>query len=161
MLGVETIAKIRRAYFAQTMTIKAIWRALRLARKVGRKVIRSETAEFHCKREVQPQPKSSPWCDRLDPFLVENDGKPAGEQLTPILVYEALRALGYACGYAAVRRFARSWCKERVAHRRPSRVMRSGMDLIRRLQLPIGLLSGEAGEFAATGQPWRSFLEVF
>jgi hypothetical protein len=39
MLVVETIAKIRRAYFAQRMTIKAIWRALRLARKVGRKVI--------------------------------------------------------------------------------------------------------------------------
>jgi hypothetical protein len=111
MLVVETIAKIRRAYFAQRMTIKAIWRALRLARKVGRKVIRSETTEFHCKREVQPQPKSSPWCDRLDPFLVENDGKPAGERLTPILVYEALRALGYACGYAAVRFYTRSWCK--------------------------------------------------
>jgi hypothetical protein len=134
MLRVETIAKIRRAYFAQRMTIKAIWRALRLARKVGRKVIRSETTEFHCKREVQPQPKSSSWCDRLDPFLVENDGKPAGERLTPILVDEALRALGYACCYAAVRFYTRSWCKERVAHRRPSRVMRSGMDLIRRLQ---------------------------
>jgi hypothetical protein len=76
MLGVETIAKFRRAYFAQRMTIKAIWRALRLARKLGRKVIRSETTDFHCKREVQPQPKSSPWCDRLDPFLVDNDGKP-------------------------------------------------------------------------------------
>jgi hypothetical protein len=141
MLGVETIAKIRRAYFAQRMTIKAIWRALRLARKVGRKVIRSETTEFHCKREVQPQPKSSPWCDRLDPFLVENDGKPAGERLTSILVYEALRALGYACGYAAVRRYARSWRKERadapatadvplsLAPGRTSGVMRSGTDL--------------------------------
>jgi hypothetical protein len=30
MLGVETIAKIRRAYFAQRMTIKAIWRDLHL-----------------------------------------------------------------------------------------------------------------------------------
>jgi hypothetical protein len=35
MLVVETITKIRRAYFAQKMTIKAIWRALHLARKVG------------------------------------------------------------------------------------------------------------------------------
>jgi hypothetical protein len=119
MLVVETITKIRRAYFAQKMTIKAIWRALHLARKVGRKVIRSQTTVFHCEREVQPQPKSSPWCDRLDPFLVENDGKPAGERLTPILVDEALGALGYACGYAAVRFYARSWCKERAAHRRP------------------------------------------
>jgi hypothetical protein len=34
-LGVETIAKIRRAYFAQKVTIKAIWCALHLARKLG------------------------------------------------------------------------------------------------------------------------------
>jgi hypothetical protein len=34
MLVVETIPKIRRAYFAQKVTIKAIWCALHLARNV-------------------------------------------------------------------------------------------------------------------------------
>ena len=41
MLIVETIAKVRRAYFSDGKSIKAICRELRLSRKVVRKVIRS------------------------------------------------------------------------------------------------------------------------
>jgi hypothetical protein len=48
MLIVETIAKIRLAYFSRKMTIKAICRDLRVSRKVVRKVIRSQATEFHC-----------------------------------------------------------------------------------------------------------------
>ncbi len=114
MLVVETIAKIRRAYFAQKVTIKAICRDLHLSRKVVRKVIRSEATGFHYEREVQPRPKIGPWRDQLDTLLLENDGKPARERLTLIRVYEELRALGYAGGYDAVRRYARSWSKERA-----------------------------------------------
>src|SRR5713226_5385214 len=50
MLIVETIAKIRRAYFAQKKPIKAICREFRLSRKVVRKVIRSEVTEFRYER---------------------------------------------------------------------------------------------------------------
>jgi hypothetical protein len=39
MLVVETIAKIRRAYFAQNKPIKTISRELRVSRKVVRKAI--------------------------------------------------------------------------------------------------------------------------
>ncbi len=41
MLVVETIAKIRRAYFAQKRSIKAIRREFRVSRKVVRRVVRS------------------------------------------------------------------------------------------------------------------------
>ena len=54
MLIVETIAKIRLAYFSRKMTIKAICRDLRVSRKVVRKVIRSQATEFHYGRDVQP-----------------------------------------------------------------------------------------------------------
>ena len=50
MLVVETIAKIRRAYFAQKKPIKAICREFRVSRKVVRKVIRSEATEFRYER---------------------------------------------------------------------------------------------------------------
>ena len=66
MLVVETIAKIRRAYFAQKKPIKAICRELNLSRKVVRKVIRSEATEFRYRRKTQPQPKLGPWRDKLD-----------------------------------------------------------------------------------------------
>ena len=42
MLIVETIGKIRRAFFRQGKSIKAICRELRVSRKVVRKVIRSK-----------------------------------------------------------------------------------------------------------------------
>ena len=42
MLVVETIAKIRRAYFVQKKPIKEICRDLHVSRKVVRKVIRSD-----------------------------------------------------------------------------------------------------------------------
>jgi hypothetical protein len=46
MLVVETIAKIRRAFFVQGKAIKAICRDLGVSRKVVRKVIRSGATEF-------------------------------------------------------------------------------------------------------------------
>src|SRR6266404_35589 len=61
MLVVETIAKIRRAYFAQKKPIKAICREFRVSRKVVRKVIRSEATEFRYERSRQPLPKIGPW----------------------------------------------------------------------------------------------------
>jgi len=53
MLIVETIGKIRRAYFVQKTPIKEICRAFGLSRKVVRKVVRSEATEFHYQRATQ------------------------------------------------------------------------------------------------------------
>src|SRR5277367_5636945 len=61
MLVVETISKIRRAYFVHGQPIKAICRELGVSRKVVRKVIRSEATEFRYERETQPLPKMGPW----------------------------------------------------------------------------------------------------
>jgi transposase len=115
MLVVETIAKIRRAYFAQKKPIKAICREFRLSRKVVRKVIRSEATEFRYERGRQPLPRIDPWRDRLDGLLLANEGKPARERLTLIRIFEELRGLGYQGGYDAVRRYAQKWCVERGA----------------------------------------------
>jgi len=113
MLVVETIAKIRRAYFVQKKPIKAICRELGLSRKVVRKVLRSDATEFRYRRETQPQPKIGPWRERLDALLLANEGKAPRERLTLIRVFETLRGSGYDGGYDAVRRYARSWGQER------------------------------------------------
>src|SRR5215467_2428811 len=115
MLVVETIAKIRRAFFKQGRSIKAICRELGVSRKVVRKVIRSGATEFRYEREVQPLPRIGPWRDRLDAMLAANEAKPGRERLTLIRLFEELRALGYAGGYDAVRRYARAWSRERGA----------------------------------------------
>src|SRR2546421_1834842 len=114
MLIVETIAKIRRAYFVQGKAIKAICRELRVSRKVVRKVLRSEATEFRYDREEQPLPRIGPGQDSLDRLLVSNEAKPSRERLTLIRVFEELRGLGYAGGYDAVRRYARGWQRDRA-----------------------------------------------
>ena len=95
MLVMETIAKIRRAYFAQNKPIKTICRELRVSRRVVRKVIQSQATEFRYERSRQPLPRIDPWRDQLDGLLLENEGKPARERLTLIRIFEELRALGY------------------------------------------------------------------
>jgi transposase len=115
MLVVETIARIRRAFFVQDKPIKVICRELRVSRKVVRKVIRSEATEFHYERGTQPLPKIGPWRDRLDSLLLANELKAPRERLTLIRVFEKLRRLGYEGSYDAVRRYARAWCRKRGA----------------------------------------------
>jgi transposase len=115
MLIVETIAKIRRAYFAQEKPIKAICREYRVSRKVVRKVIRSQATEFRYERGRQPLPRIDPWRKQLDDLLLANEGKPRRERLTLIRIFEELRGLGYQGSYDAVRHYARKWRTARGA----------------------------------------------
>src|ERR1700740_1793406 len=115
MLVVETIGKIRRAYFVDGRPIKAICRELGVSRKVVRKVIRSQATEFRYERGRQPLPRIDPWREQLDALLLANEGKPARERLTLIRIFEELREFGYQGSYDAVRRYAKKWRAERGA----------------------------------------------
>ena len=114
MLVVETVAKIRRAYFVQGKAIKAICRELRVSRKVVRKVLRSEATEFRYHRDQQPLRRIGPCQDELDRLLAANEAKPSRERLTLVRMFEELRERGYEGGYDAVRRYARAWQRERA-----------------------------------------------
>src|SRR6516162_2766266 len=127
MLVVETIAKIRRAFFKQGKAIKAICRELGVSRKVVRKVIRSGATEFRYEREDQPLRKIGRWRDSLDQLLSENEAKPLRERLTLIRLFEELRGRGYEGGYDAVRRYARRWAKERGQATAAAVVLLSGV----------------------------------
>src|SRR6056297_1338564 len=78
MLVVETIAKIRRAYFQDKEPIKQICRGLRVSRKTVRKVVRSGATPVTCERSVQPQPKIGPWRDQPDAVGRERTTSQAG-----------------------------------------------------------------------------------
>src|SRR5690242_12278089 len=134
MLVVETIAKIRRAYFAQNKPIKTICREFRVSRRVVRKVIRSQATEFRYQRSRQPLPRIDPWRDQLEGLLLENEGKPARERLTLIRIFEELRALGYEGSYDAIRRYAKRWRTKRGAAMGDAYV-------------PLSLAPGEAYQF--------------
>ncbi|MEM8760561.1 MAG: IS21 family transposase [Pseudomonadota bacterium] len=134
MLVVETIAKIRRAYFVQGKSIKAICRELRVSRKTVRKVIRSEETAFTYERSSQPQPKIGPWREELDRLLATNAARPSRERLTITRIFEELRGLGYNGGYDAVRRYAAAW------KRRESEATAAAF-------VPLSFAPGEAYQF--------------
>jgi transposase len=134
MLVVETIAKVRRAYFVQGKAIKAICRELKLSRKVVRKVLRSGATEFRYERGQQPLPKIGAWKDDLERLLAANETKPSRERLTWMRIFEELRGLGYQGGYDAIRRYARTW-----RHQRSS----ASMDAF----VPLSFAPGEAYQF--------------
>ena len=112
MLVVETIAKIRRAFFVHGKSIKAICRELRVSRKTVRKVIRSEETEFTYERGSQPQPKIGPWREELEGLLAANAARSSRERVTLLRIFEELRGLGYDGGYDAVRRYAAAWKRQ-------------------------------------------------
>ena len=134
MLVVETIGKIRRAYFVQKKPIKAICREFRVSRKVVSKVVRSEATEFRYERGTQPLPKIGPWRNELDELLEANEGKAARERLTLIRIFEELRGLGYDGSYDAVRRYAKAW-----------RAARGGATA--QAYVPLSFAPGEAYQF--------------
>jgi len=109
MLVVERVGRIRREHFIQGKPIKEIARDLGISRNTVRKVLRSGKTAFAYERDVQPQPKLGRWKSDFDRMLTENAAKPPRERLTLIRLFEDLRGLGYAGGYDAVRRYARSW----------------------------------------------------
>ena len=82
MLTVDTIAKIRRAFFVEKKPIKAICRELKRSRTAVRRAIRSEATEFRYERSVQPMPKLGAWREQLDELLAANEAKPRRERLT-------------------------------------------------------------------------------
>jgi rhodanese-related sulfurtransferase len=112
---VETIAKIRRAYFAQNKPIKTICREFRVSRRVVRKGDPVAGDRVSLWAQQAARPRIDPWRDQLDGLLLENEGKPARERLTLIRIFEELRALGYEGSYDAVRRYAKRWRAERGA----------------------------------------------
>ncbi|HEY8213326.1 MAG TPA: IS21 family transposase, partial [Methylocystis sp.] len=121
-------------YFSQKKPIKEICRELRVSRKVVRKVIRSDATEFRYERETQPLPKIGPWREQLEGLLSENEAKASRERLTLVRLYEELRGLGYDGSYDAVRRYAKSWRKERGA-------------ALAQAYVPLSFAPGEAYQF--------------
>jgi len=115
MLIVETIGRIRREHLGKGKPIKEIARTLHLSRNTVRRILRSGETAFSYDREVQPRPKLGPWTEALDRLLTANAEASARERLTLIRIYEELRALGYAGGYDAVRRYARRWGEQHAS----------------------------------------------
>ena len=95
MKRVDTIARVRRAFYVQGWSVKKIVRELHVSRNTVRKILRTDETDFSYERERQPMPRIGPWQGQLEQFLSSNANKPARERLTLIRIFEELRGLGY------------------------------------------------------------------
>lgn len=109
MKRVDTIARVRRAFYVHGWSVKKIVRELHVSRNTVRKILRSDETEFSYERIRQPLPRIGPWQGQLEQLLTSNASKASRERQTLIRIFEELQTLGYEGGYDAVRRFVRTW----------------------------------------------------
>jgi transposase len=115
MVTVDTIGKVRRAYWVQGKKIKAIARELLLSRGTVRRIVRSGETALVYERKEQPLPKLGSFVAQLDKLLEANMAKRKRDRLTTKRLTEQLKEVGYAGGYDAVRRYAQRWRQEHAA----------------------------------------------
>ena len=111
MLNVETIRKVRQAYFRDGKGIREITRELSLSRNTIRAIIRSGKTDQDYERIEQHRPKLGSFVERLNEWLQEDQAKPVRHRRTSQILFEQFQCEGYAGGYDAVRRYVVPWRK--------------------------------------------------
>jgi len=112
----EEWERIRRAYFVEGMSIRAIARRFHHGRRVVRKAIRSPEPEGYRLRKGRDAPVLGPYKGRIDELLEENEHLPRKQRYTGRKIYEVLRSEGYTGSESTVRRYVAQRRKEK---RRP------------------------------------------
>ena len=69
MKRVDTIARVRRAFYVLGWSMKKIVRDLHVSRNTVRKILRTDETDLSYERERQPMPRIGPWQGQLEQFL--------------------------------------------------------------------------------------------
>lgn len=112
MLIVETITKVRLAYFRDGNAIREIARRFNLARNTVKNIIRSGVIDQKYERNEQPRPKLGSFVEKLNDRLQEDSVKPVRHRRSAQILFEQLQREGYDGGYDTVRRYVGKWSKE-------------------------------------------------
>jgi transposase len=112
MLIVETIIKVRLAYFRDGKAIREIARKFSLARNTVKNIIRSGITDQEYKRSEQPRPKLGIFVKQLGEWLKEDSIKPVRHRRSSQILFEQLQREGYEGGYDTLRRYVGTWKEE-------------------------------------------------
>jgi transposase len=105
MISVEKREQIRRAYFIENKTMRAIARELHCSRDTVKKAIASPEGEPYTLAEERPAPVLGPYTARIDELLAESERMPRKQRYTGHKIYEAIQADGYTGSESGVRRY--------------------------------------------------------
>lgn len=139
MITVGMLAKIRRMHFRDRMSIREVARRTGLSRNTVRDWLR--------RGEVEPQfrkrPATSivdPWAEPLREWLAADRHRPKRDRRTARVLYELIKAQGYAGGYGRVCAFVR-------------RFKAAEMEAPRKMAyVPLVFAPGEAFQFDWSGE---------
>jgi transposase len=112
MLIVDSIIKVRLAYFRDRKAIREIARKFNLARNTVKNIIRSGVIDQKYERSEQPRPKLGIFVEQLTEWLKEDSNKPVRHRRSSQILFEQLQREGYDGGYDTLRRYVGTWRKE-------------------------------------------------
>jgi transposase-like protein len=112
---VGMLAKIRRMHLRDGLSIREVSRRTGLSRNTVRQWLRQEgvTEPKYPKRETASAVDA--WAEHLASALKADQHRPVRDRRTVKMLFEQIRALGYAGSYARVTRWVRAWRAEQDA----------------------------------------------
>jgi transposase len=105
MISVEKREQIRRAYFIENKTMRAIAKELHCSRDTIKKAIASPEGEPYTLTKERPAPVLGPYTARIDELLAESEQMPRKQRYTGQKIYELIKADGYTGSQSSVRRY--------------------------------------------------------
>lgn len=116
MIQVEEIEQIRRAYFIEGQSIRAIARHYRHGRRVIRRAIASAEPPQYQRQAPKTAPVLGPYQARIDELLAESERQPRKQRYTARKIFHMLQAEGFPGSESTVRRYVSA---QRQAQRQP------------------------------------------
>jgi transposase len=113
MKTVEDYEEIRRAYFVEGLSIRAIQRRLKHDRKTIRKAIVNPVPEPYQLEQAKPSPVLGPYQKRIQELLEESDSLPRKQRYTAHKIYQILQKEGYQGSEGGVHNYVSQRRKER------------------------------------------------
>lgn len=115
MIQVEEREQIRRAYFVEHKSIRAIARELKRSRRTVRQALQSAEPRTYTLKVPRSAPVLGPFKLVIEALLTENTGLPRKQRYTAHKIFEQLLAQGYPGSEASVRRYV---AQQRQAYRK-------------------------------------------
>lgn len=95
MKKVEDYEQIRRAYFVEGLSIRAIHRQLKVDRKTIRKAIVEPIPKAYQLKQPRPAPVLGPYEERIGELLEESENLPRKQRYTAKKIYQIIQKEGY------------------------------------------------------------------
>ena len=116
MINVEERARIRRAYYVEQKSIRAIARELKHGRETVRQALETAESDYR-QRAPRAAPVLGPYKARIDALLADSEQLPRKQRYTGHKIFTILQSEGYTGSEPGIRRYIG---QQRQAQRRPA-----------------------------------------